>query len=213
MEKFRYFRIFLLALTFGNMILIMSSPNLYAEPKLVNIIRLWNYSWVDHFYTTSRNEALHAIDSLEFEHQGLLGKCYTEQVSGTVPLYRLYHTINKRPDHFYTIDPVERDSAINTGNYSLEGISCWVPIKPPAVSVFPGAPPTTGPMVEARPDRNLSTSPEIGPSLRQPNISEVIENLGSGSTPKPKPIPVYRSFSPAPDHFYTTDLDEISKQA
>jgi hypothetical protein len=182
---------------------------IYAQddsPSLVNIHRLWNENWFDHFYTTSKGEAQNAIDNLGFTHQGLLGKCYPEPREGTLPLYRLYHTVNGQPNHFYTTSVEEKDLAL-TRNYRLEGITCWVPEKSRA-SLFErwfrlkeeGRDWSEIVAVE----RNWNIEGRHIDRITRPSQTAISEILK-----KNRRVPVYRLFKDGPDHFYTTSWDEV----
>ena len=74
---------------------------------------------IDRLYTTDYNEGQRSGYSAE----GAVGKCFSTQVIGTLPLYRLYSLA--ATDHLYTTDPNERDSAQRIG-YVLEGVVCYV---------------------------------------------------------------------------------------
>ena len=54
-------------------------------------------------------------------YEGILGYVATSAICGARPLYRL----SARDDHFYTVDPAERDYAISIG-YVDEGIAVYV---------------------------------------------------------------------------------------
>ena len=49
---------------------------------------------------------------------------YEREVSGTVPLFRLYH--GPTGDHFYTASADERDGAVDAFGYTFEGITGFV---------------------------------------------------------------------------------------
>jgi hypothetical protein len=77
---------------------------------------------LDHFYTTDWNEAM-AAQAAGYLQYGPIGKCFTTQVRGSVPLYRLY--ADPIVDHFYTIDDNEANQAARYG-YVREGVACYV---------------------------------------------------------------------------------------
>lgn len=76
----------------------------------------------DHFYTTDTTESRIAQASGYLAY-GTAARCFTTQVAGTVPLYRLY--ASGAADHFYTIDPNEARLAAQY-SYVSEGIACYV---------------------------------------------------------------------------------------
>jgi hypothetical protein len=93
------------------------------------------------FYTTDKAEADNAVKNFGFKREGI--QCYVaardKPLSGTVPLYRVYHPASRNSrtgaigfsytgdeDHFYTTDPDEKYKAITQLKYADEGIACYV---------------------------------------------------------------------------------------
>ena len=77
---------------------------------------------LDHFYTTDWNEVM-AAQAAGYLDYGPVGRCFSSQIAGTIPLYRLYS--NVAVDHFYTTSEAEAESAAASG-YAHEGIACFV---------------------------------------------------------------------------------------
>ena len=87
-----------------------------------NLYRLYKDPY-NHFYTIKEGD----VDLAQregYKLEGSIGYAFATQVPGTVPLYRLY--LVKGADHFYTIDPAQRDEAINKHGYNDEGIEAYV---------------------------------------------------------------------------------------
>ena len=131
-----------------------------SMPGTVPLYRL-NKSLVDwhgrpwatkHFYTTDKAEADKAVNSFGFKLEGIA--CYVappeKPLTGTVPLYRLYHSLSKHvntgvighmnpgdDDHFYTTNSDEKYKATYTLQYSDEGIACYIWPQPATVAGAP----------------------------------------------------------------------------
>lgn len=73
-----------------------------------------------HFITS--NASKEDIEKNQLKEEGLAFKLFknTDQVSGTVNVYRLFN--GPTGDHLYTTDVKEKDSLVNNGSYTLEGI-------------------------------------------------------------------------------------------
>ncbi|EJD46232.1 hypothetical protein AURDEDRAFT_34421, partial [Auricularia subglabra TFB-10046 SS5] len=97
--------------------------------SLVPFYRLFNGDVQDHFYTTDEAERANAITRLGFKDEGLTGWVHSTPVCASTPLYRLYYEgPTNRPllrDHFYTVNPAERERAVKNG-YTYEGIAAYV---------------------------------------------------------------------------------------
>lgn len=79
-----------------------------------------------HFYTIYSGERDNAVSNFGFTSEGVAGYVFDSQVSGTTPLYRLADGPSGGTEHFYTIDPGERDYYINHYGFILEGIAAYV---------------------------------------------------------------------------------------
>jgi len=76
----------------------------------------------DHFYTSSHQEAVNAVDKYQYEFVNLAGFLYTDKAPGTVPLFRHFNGSS----HFYTTNAQESQSIPGSG-WNLEGIAGYVP--------------------------------------------------------------------------------------
>jgi hypothetical protein len=59
-----------------------------------------------------------------FNQESVSGYVMTSQVDGTAPLYAMSNSSNG--DYFYTTDPNERESAMNSRGYQERGIAGYV---------------------------------------------------------------------------------------
>ncbi len=189
------------------------------DAELVNMHDVWNQNrgyggWEHHLYTASTGEARNVIRNPDYEHKGLLGKCYPDEVEGTIPLFRLYQTINKRPDHMYTTNPVERDRAVEDGTYVYEGIACWVPAPPTGFD--PGArgtlDTTTGDWRE-RAAWPADMPPSTIAEAQRAAQARLREGLADIDTSTRQRIPVFEmryEFEGAWNNFYTTSWLEVN---
>jgi len=82
------------------------------------------FAGFDRFYTTSEPERTRALGELGYRDEGVACWVHLEQVSGSIPLYRLRNTSNDA--HFYTTSLNEHDEVIAAGMYASEGITCFV---------------------------------------------------------------------------------------
>src|SRR6476620_6040614 len=86
----------------------------------VALLRYWNPTLGDHFYTTDWSELGDGKDGWTFEET----QCYVAKTAqvGTVPLYRYWNsTIG---DHFYTTSWSELGSG--KWGYAFERVACYV---------------------------------------------------------------------------------------
>ncbi|KAF7291265.1 hypothetical protein MIND_01270300 [Mycena indigotica] len=91
----------------------------------VRLRRLWSAGVGDHLYTADTVEAARTLtQSYVYEDTVTPLYVYPTAQCGSVPLHRLYigGTVT---DHFYTVDPAERDSAVSQG-YTYEFIAGYV---------------------------------------------------------------------------------------
>ena len=89
----------------------------------VALLRAYSPSATDHFYTTDAVELENAVNNLGYRSEGDAAQVFSSQVSGSVPLYRLYKT---NEDHFYTASATQRDNAINNSGYKDEGVTAYI---------------------------------------------------------------------------------------
>ncbi|MBS2040454.1 hypothetical protein JST97_36035 [bacterium] len=78
----------------------------------------------DHFYTTSHQEAVDAVNKYQYAFVNISGFLYSEQAQGTVPLFRHFNGSS----HFYTTSPQESQSIPSSG-WNLEGVAGYLPEK------------------------------------------------------------------------------------
>ncbi len=78
---------------------------------------------LDHLYTTDWNNEGMSAQAAGYVDYGPVGRCFSTQQPGTIPLYRLYSRV--AVDHFYTTSAAEAGSAQSVG-YAYEGIACYV---------------------------------------------------------------------------------------
>jgi hypothetical protein len=89
-----------------------------------SIIQLYSPGGIDHFYTTSSDEALYAQNNLGYQYEGQIGACASEKLDPSmVPLHRLWSA--SASDHFYTTSDAEKNAAL-AGGYVYESVTCWV---------------------------------------------------------------------------------------
>jgi Repeat of unknown function (DUF5648)/Purple acid Phosphatase, N-terminal domain len=74
----------------------------------------------DHFYTTDASEHSRLASQGSYRDEGVTGYLAKNQISGSVPVYRLSRSIGTSGDHFYTANPAERQAAEQQG-YKDEG--------------------------------------------------------------------------------------------
>ncbi|KAF7337173.1 hypothetical protein MVEN_02155300 [Mycena venus] len=89
----------------------------------VPFLRAFKPATGDHLETTSTTEWENAIESEGYQALSSIGRIFTTQEAGTVPLYRLFAGVPQL--HFYTPSAVERDQAAQEG-YTEEGIAGYV---------------------------------------------------------------------------------------
>ncbi|KAG6891436.1 hypothetical protein C0992_006695 [Termitomyces sp. T32_za158] len=85
--------------------------------------RLYNPQIIDHFYTTSNNEANRAA-ARGYTREGISSEIFRTQQRGTVPFYRLYSA--SATDHFYTTSASEANSAVQNLGYMSQGIAGYI---------------------------------------------------------------------------------------
>jgi hypothetical protein len=74
----------------------------------------------DRLYTTDLSEG----NASGYGFQETVGRCFSHQVAGTKPMFRLHHG-GDAPDHLYTMSANEKKSAMKD-NYTDEGILCYM---------------------------------------------------------------------------------------
>jgi len=90
-----------------------------ADAALYSLLRR-NGDDADRLYTTHPQEG----DGGGYTQEGIVGKCFSQPVSGSSPLYRLYSP--SASDHLYTTNDAEKDTSTKYNGYKLEGITCHV---------------------------------------------------------------------------------------
>ena len=90
------------------------------------MFRFFNTETGTHFFTQStveRDSIIENLPSFNLEGEAYLG--YTEEVTGSTPLYRFFNT--DTGTHFYTAAEAEKDSIIeNLPGFNFEGTAYWV---------------------------------------------------------------------------------------
>ena len=101
------------------------SSTVTQQVETIDMIRYFTHDFSgpaesQHFITS--NASKEDIEKNQLKEEGLAFKLFknTDQVSGTVNVYRLFNGPNG--DHLYTTDVNEKDSLVNAGSYTLEGI-------------------------------------------------------------------------------------------
>ncbi|KAF4596999.1 hypothetical protein EYR40_007449 [Pleurotus pulmonarius] len=95
-----------------------------AVPKATFLLRAYNKNVKDHFYTANATQMASAVAVNGYVEGPHMGRVYTTQEAGTVPLYRLYNASAK--DHFYTTSAAQRDNAIAAHGYASQGIAAYI---------------------------------------------------------------------------------------
>ena len=111
-------------------------------PTPVPVYRFWSAKYEGHFYTADPVERDTVISrwSNVWAYEGQRYTAYATQVLGTVPLYRFWSA--RYNGHFYTADPVERDTVIARWPdvWSYEGVAYYVyPLTPTEPNTVPVA--------------------------------------------------------------------------
>lgn len=83
------------------------------------MLRLYNPTTRDHFYTTFPAEADNAVNAGGYTREGVTGLVFSTQFTGTVPFYRWYSAAEL--DHFYTVA-----NRSDVPGYVFEGIAAYV---------------------------------------------------------------------------------------
>ncbi|KAF9441390.1 hypothetical protein P691DRAFT_779818 [Macrolepiota fuliginosa MF-IS2] len=111
----------------GVAVAVPTTQPVYCEPTsaAVPLLRLYNPTVLDHFYTTNVTEANNAVAAPQgYTREGTAGLVFPSPGTGTVPLYRLYNATIF--DHFYTISASGVDFAVQVAGYTLEGVAGYV---------------------------------------------------------------------------------------
>ncbi|EPS94903.1 hypothetical protein FOMPIDRAFT_1054665 [Fomitopsis schrenkii] len=82
----------------------------------------------DHFYTTDYKEMEDAVESGDYEYQGIAGLVLRNPTQSTVPLYAVYHPGSKSSyfEHYYTTSQQEADTCISKEGYVDQGTAANV---------------------------------------------------------------------------------------
>ncbi|KAG0704172.1 hypothetical protein DFH29DRAFT_997880 [Suillus ampliporus] len=88
----------------------------------IALIRAYQPTYVDHFYTTDGDEMNNAVTNLGCGLEGDAAYVSTTAETSTIPLYRMYNP--SAVDHFYTTSYSEVQSAGSAdSDYTHEGIA------------------------------------------------------------------------------------------
>lgn len=99
-------------------------PSTASAAERVPMIRMYNQSINDHFYTSSRQEADEAAVKHGYKLETEMGYIYRYEQESTDPIYRMWNPKAKK--HFYTTSLQENRNALNAG-FLQEGIIGFVP--------------------------------------------------------------------------------------
>lgn len=106
----------------------------------VPVYRFWSPTFNGHFYTAdpAERDKIIAQWGRDWSYEGPRYSAYTEQVPGTVPLYRFWSSAYR--GHFYTADEAEMNNvrAMWPDVWSFEGVAYYV--YPPGASAPDTAP-------------------------------------------------------------------------
>ncbi len=102
--------------------LILLTTQLSAQ-QLSPLYRMYNPNGAERFYTTSTVEKDNTVAS-GFNDEGIACYAFSEQVEGTVPMYRLY--FSETNHNLYTSSEDERAKAKNEWNFEDKGIAFYV---------------------------------------------------------------------------------------
>lgn len=102
----------------------------YNYPGTLPLYRYWNGK--NHFYTTNIGEIGTTIPGstgkLGYKSEGIVGYCYPNHRTGTIPLHRYYQSAGV--DHFYTVNADEigthASGQVGLHGYKDEGVACYV---------------------------------------------------------------------------------------
>ena len=101
------------------------APKSCGDPRnAVPLLRAYNPTVHDHFYTTDEEETEKASTVLGYNKEGTTGYIFSDQEPHSVPLYRVYNP--KIIDRFYTTNLAEKNNAIEKLGYDDEGITGYV---------------------------------------------------------------------------------------
>jgi Repeat of unknown function (DUF5648) len=94
----------------------------------VPLYRYFNPQSGDHFFTLNHEEGLNAVRVNGYQDEGVCCYVSPQQVSGTVPIFRLL----KGAHHRYVFSASVRDSAISREGWQSEGDEgyAWLPTRP-----------------------------------------------------------------------------------
>jgi ABC-type transport system substrate-binding protein len=113
---------------------IPAEPTAAASPAgLAPLFRLFE-NGKEHLYTTSQDEKDGLLQTGAWVDEGITGYLSTEQIPGTVPLFRLSNAINGK--QFYTTNEAERDGQLQHPGWSDKGTIGFI-----ATTQLPGTTP------------------------------------------------------------------------
>ena len=113
-----------------------ASVKVYEDVKPLYVYRLDGHG--DHLYTQDLDEIGTHVEGEVGKHgyrcEGIAGHAHSEQVKGTIPLYRYYKTQegSGQGDHLYTTNaqeigvPLEANGKTGNSGYFFEKIACYV---------------------------------------------------------------------------------------
>lgn len=108
------------------MLQVTPSPAGAQTTALFNVHYRYKTGASQDVFTTNEAER-NSLLSQGFADRGVTGWCFTNAVTGTVPLHRLQAALpDGGTDHFYTTDQAEANRAVSQFRYVKIGVECYV---------------------------------------------------------------------------------------